>query len=408
MMQIPTGSKLRIALECRIEDPRSGVGTAVLGLAHALSESAITSQEYTFIVNKVTKEWLAPHIFGPCRMVEVNIPVPSSPKRALGKIVPLRSLWRGLKTGLYSVPKSNGYVESENFDLVHFVTPVAYATSLPSIYQPHDLQHLHFPQFFSKTDYMHREKSYRDFCRRSVRVCVQTVWTKRDLISHYGLAPEKVAVIPWGSALSTYKAPSIQVQQESIYKYSLPDQFFFYPAVTWPHKNHEVIIRALYLLKHQYGRCPDVFFTGRPTKFRATLDRIAQELGVFEQLHYLGFVEAEELRVILSVATSMIFASKFEGFGLPILEAFDARLPVISSNASVLPEVAQDAALYFDPDSADELAAQMNTMLSEPEVRHSLIEKGTTVLSQYCIENVAVKFQALYEEVVALAESENH
>jgi glycosyltransferase involved in cell wall biosynthesis len=230
---------------------------------------------------------------------------------------------------------------------------------------------------------------------------VQTEWTRQDLIKQYGIAPEKVVTIPWGSVFDSYQPPSMQATKAILDKYCFPQQFFFYPAVTWAHKNHEVIIRALHFLKHDRGRTEQVYFTGKSTDHRARLDRIAVELGVSDQLHYLGFVSPEELQVIFSAATAMIFPSKFEGFGLPILEAFHAHLPVLSSKASVLPEVAQEGALYFDPDSPVELAILMDKILDDSQTREDLIHRGDCVLKRGEIKDMAVSFQVLYEQAAA-------
>jgi glycosyltransferase involved in cell wall biosynthesis len=407
MMQMTTNRKLRIALECRVEDPRSGVGSAILALAHALSQSTIQDQEYTFIINATAKEWLEPYIFGPCRLIGMDKPKASTLKSIFGRIPPLRALWRGLRARFFPIPKSDGYVESEHFDLVHFVTPVAYITTCPTIYQPHDLQHLHYPQFFTKTDYVMRERTYRVFCHQATRVCVQTEWSRQDLIKQYGIASEKVVTIPWGSVFDSYQRPSIQATKATLDKYNLPKQFFFYPAVTWAHKNHEVIIRALHILKCESGRTVQVYFTGKSTAFRTYLDRIAAELGVADQLHYLGFISPEELQAIFGAATAMIFPSKFEGFGLPILEAFHAHLPVISSKASVLPEVAQDGALYFDPSNPTELAKLMEKILDDPQAREDLIRKAERVLDRSSIKDTAVSFQVFYEQTAAFARDTN-
>jgi glycosyltransferase involved in cell wall biosynthesis len=166
-------------------------------------------------------------------------------------------------------------------------------------------------------------------------------------------------------------------------------------------------LRALHILKSEQGIVPHVYFTGSSAQHRPVLDKLAQELGVFDQVHFLGFLTPEELQAVFSAATAMVFPSKFEGFGLPILEAFHARLPVLSSNATTLPEVAGDAALYFDPDSPAELASLMRLILDTPEVREELIRKGTLVLSQHSIDDTAADFQVLYERTVALS-SQDH
>jgi glycosyltransferase involved in cell wall biosynthesis len=113
-------------------------------------------------------------------------------------------------------------------------------------------------------------------------------------------------------------------------------------------------------------------------------------------------VSPGELQAIFKAATAMIYASKFEGFGLPLLEAFQARLPVLSSSATTLPEVGRNGALYFDPDSPAELAVLMKSVLDRPELRQDMIAKGDLVLSQFSFRDTAAMFQALYERTAAL------
>lgn len=396
------GRKLRVAIDCRITFAQQGMGTAVLSLAKALSESDVVDQEYTFIVCEEMRSWLAPYVYGPCKLKGIPASALGTVKAALRWVAPLRFIWRKLRSGVGHIPASDGYVESQQFDLVHFPTTTAYLTELPTIYQPHDLQHLHYPQLFPKDSVAVRERETHTFCDRAAYVCVQAEWTKQDVISHYKLAAERVVVIPWGSVFDSYENPSPEEVLAATEKYSLPSCFFFYPAVTWAHKNHETIFRALNILRSKHGIAPHVFFTGYSTDYRRVLDKLAQGLGISEQLHFLGFVTPVELQAIFKAATAMIFPSRFEGFGLPILEAFHARLPLLSSNATVLPEVAQDGALYFDPDSPGELAALMKTILDRPELRQDLINKGTLVLSQYSFRDTAAKFQALYKRTAAL------
>lgn len=399
--------RLRIAVDCRIENSQQGVGTAVLALAKALSDSKVTDQEYTFIVREDLQSWLAPYVYGPCRLVGIPASRFSTMKASFRWIAPLRFVWSKLRGGMTRIPVSDGYVESQQFDVVHFPTQQAYLTKLPSIYQPWDLQHLHYPHFFSKTEFRLREKYYPAFCGQASYVCVQAEWTRQDVIKHYGLPADKVVVVPWGSVFDAYTSPSPKGVLDTAKKYGLPSRFFFYPAVTWPHKNHQTILRALHVLKTDHGITPHVYFTGSSTEHRTTLDKLAKDLGILEQMHFLGFLTPEELQAIFSAATAMVFASKFEGFGLPILEAFHARLPVLSSNATTLPEVAGDAALYFDPDSPSELAALMKAILETPELRQDLIRKGILVLSQHSISDTVAGFQALYKRTAVLSPQED-
>jgi glycosyltransferase involved in cell wall biosynthesis len=390
---------LRVAIDCRISDFRQGIGTAVQSLAKALSDSNIRDQEYTFIIREGMQERLAPYIYGPCRLAAIPESKLLGLKTALRWITPLRVVWNKFRRLTPRVPNSDGFVESQGFDVVHFPTQVAYLTRLPTIYQPWDLQHLHYPNFFSKTEFARRELQYRTFCGQASSVCVQAEWTKHDLVHQYGIAEEKLDVIPWGSVFDAYPNPSKDECRATIKKYGLPSSFFFYPAVTWPHKNHEVILRAFHILKNELSIAPHVYFTGASTDHCSTLNNLARELGVSEQIHYLGFVTPLELQAIFRVATAMVFPSKFEGFGLPILEAFHAQLPVLSSDASTLPEIAGDGALYFEPDAPDQLAKLMKAVLDTPELRQMLIQKGSLCLSKYSMVTTAMAFQRLYLKV---------
>ena len=383
------------------------MGTAVMALAKSLSESDVVDQEYTFIVCEEMRNWLEPYVYGPCSLKGIPTSKVGTLKSAIRWVGPLRSLWNKWRNRINYLPVSDGYVESQRFDAVHFPTTIAYLTELPNIYQPHDLQHLHYPQFFPETYVALRERETRTFCERASYVCVQAEWTRQDVIDHYKLSAERVVVIPWGSVFEAYENPSPEQIHAAVTRYNLPGQFFFYPAATWQHKNHETIFRALHFLKKEYRISPSVFFTGSQTDYRKLLDKLAQDLGVFEQVHFLGFVSPLDLQAIYSVASALIFPSKFEGFGLPILEAFHANLPVLCSKATVLPEIAKNGALYFDPESPRELAVSMKTILDKPEIRKELIAKGAVALSQYSFRDTAARFQNLYEKT-ATAEGKRH
>jgi glycosyltransferase involved in cell wall biosynthesis len=398
---------IRIAIDCRAPDAQQGIGTAALSLAKALSASNAIGLEYTFLVYEGMEGWLAPYISGPSRLRALPVPAASRLTSALKEKVRefsiFRNIWHRLPFGTDHVPLSDGFIEAQGFDVVHFPMQRGYLTRIPSIFQPWDLQHLHYPKFFTQRAIRIRESTYRAFCSQAAYVCVQTQWTKADIQERYGLSEDKLVVIRWGSVLDSYAGPTQEELQSVRTRYQLPDQFFFYPAATWPHKNHEVILRALALLHQTSGLRPHVFFTGAAKQNRPQLDALAIQMGVAPQVHFLGFVDAKDLRSLFSAATAMIFASKFEGFGLPILEAFHAELPVLCSNASTLPEVGGDGALYFNPDAPDELAHLMERLLTLPDLRRDLVQKGNAALALHSMDDTAAGFQELYRKAARSA-----
>lgn len=388
-------------------DFRQGIGTAVLALTKALSESGVDDQEYTVIVREDKMELLKPYVYGPCKLEGRPrwTPPPLSPvgkvKSALSKIPPAKALWDRMRRTEPGIPNSDGYVESMGFDVVHFPTQMAFRTAVPSIYQPWDLQHLHYPEFFSAEEIARRDLLYPAFCKQAAVVCVQAEWTRQDVMSSYGLAAEKMAIVPWGSVFEAYAAPDAAVIEAAKQTYQLPAQFLLYPAATWPHKNHEIIFHALSVLKRHHGLTPTLYCTGQITDHRAKLDELATRLGIQEQVRFLGFVSPGDLQALFSLAQAMVFASRFEGFGLPLLEAFQARLPVLAARATTLPEVGADAALYFGPDSAEELAEQIKRILSDESLRDTLRERGLQRLSQLTMAATAAGFHALYAKVAS-------
>lgn len=395
-------NKLKIAIDFRIDDPRQGVGTAVLALAHGLSQLKGNNQEYLFVVYDHSVEWLKPHISGPCSIVGApsdNRSKTGVVKKALGKIPPLRRVYARIRTDTSIIPASDGFVETLGCDLVHFPCQVAYLTEIPSIYQPWDLQHCHLPQFFSQEDLRMRQLRYPAFCRQARSVCVQTEWGKKDLFEQFGVAPEKIDVIRWGSAFEAYSAPLDAEVREVQQELGLPKIFLIYPAITWPHKNHELVIRGLAWMKQQYGLTVEVIFTGTTNAYRDELLELAVHLGVAQQIRFLGFVTDKQIQAIFRLATAMVFPSKFEGLGLPVIEAFRVGLPVACSFATVLPEVGGDAALFFDPDSPEEFGRVVQRLLSSEELRSTMIARGYRALERYSTSATATAFVELYQRV---------
>jgi glycosyltransferase involved in cell wall biosynthesis len=399
-------SKIKVAIDFRVEDPRQGVGTAVLALAHGLSRIQNLDQEYVFLVYEHNLNWITPHLSGPCSAMSVPAPIrrkPSFLRAQARKLKFLRRLWSRSRSNESLLPQSDGFLEGLGCDVVHFPSQTACLTKIPSIYQPWDLQHCHYPEFFSADDLRVRNVRYPAFCRQARFVCIQTEWGKKDLIREYDVDPDTIVVIRWGTAFEAYQPPlethTSRIRQEL----SLPSEFFVYPAITWPHKNHELILRALGQLRAM-GRVVHVVFTGVITPYREHLDAIARELGVKDEVHFLGFVRSDQIQSIFSLATAMIFPSKFEGLGLPVLEAFRVKLPVLCSTATVLPEVAGSAALFFDPDSIAELVSAMERVQSSPELRAQLVAEGTRILERYSAHNAALELSRLYEVVAGKAE----
>jgi glycosyltransferase involved in cell wall biosynthesis len=297
------------------------------------------------------------------------------------------------------VRKSDGTIEAAGVDVVHFPFQDAFTTEVPSLYQPHDLQHLHLPDLLSPWIRKRRERIYRTHCERAAAVVTMSSWGRRDFIERYGLPEERVWVVPGASVLPEYPAPSPSEREEIRGRLSLPGSFLFYPAQPWPHKNHELLLEALAVVRERTGTTIPLVCSGAPPgHFHQVRDR-AIELGFEKTAIFPGFVSPTELRALYELATALVFPSRFEGWGLPVCEAFSAGLPVASSSATGLPDLVGDAGLIFDPESTDGIADAVQRLWTDEDLRRQLAERGRKRSELFSWDRTARLFRAHYRRI---------
>src|SRR5437773_692411 len=356
-------SGMLVALDARIPLGQwGGVQPVVEGLAGGLGALA-GPEEYVFLTEHGGTDWLGPRLGANSRVVEVPTGYGRTSLRrtydALANRLPgIARAARGgasrLWAGAMPLPRSDGLVESLDVDLVHFTTPQAYLTDLPSVYQPHDLIHRHHPEQFSPVHVRYREHAYRTFSERASIVAVMTEFGRQDLLDAWALPPGRVAVVPWAPVADTNERSRSGPGTVKLAP-GLPDRYIVYPAQTWPHKNHLRLIEALAELR-QRGTTIPLVCTGRLTEYMGVIRRRVDELGLGSQVWFLGYLAPVELDAVLARAAALVFPSLFEGWGLPVVEAFSLGIPVACSNAAALPEVAGGATLMFDPEDTNAIS----------------------------------------------------
>jgi len=234
---------LRICIDARLNGGESGgIESVVIGMASGLSGLTDGDEQYLFLAQAGADEWIRPYVGGPCRMLYAPSTAPRRFMQWLNATLPaVRSTWRRLAPPdwrLLRLPRSDGTIEKAGIDVMHFTYQAAFLTGVPSIYHPHDLQHLHLPEFFNPYVRRSREITYRAYCEQARMVPVTASWGKCDLLQHYGLAEEKVQLVPWAPVLEAYPSPSAGDLAAARRKFCLPEVFVFFPSQTWAHKNH--------------------------------------------------------------------------------------------------------------------------------------------------------------------------
>jgi glycosyltransferase involved in cell wall biosynthesis len=401
-----SGRPLRIAVDARLSDAENGgVASVIIGLADGLSRLETGDEEYVFLVPEGQDAWLRPYVNGPCRTLAVPATVNSRRhlKDTIARAAPFaRRAWQRMPprvTGIPGVPRSNGMIEVAGIDLVHFVPQSAFLTGIPSIYHPHDLQHLHHPQFFSPKSIAIRRSHYQAFADQATMVAVASAWTKLDVVRHLRLADSKVVVVPLAPPLAAVPEPPAAEAAVIANRLGLPPRFLLYPARTWPHKNHAVLIEAAALLRRSQRMDVSLVFTGHRTPEADALDARAVTLGVNDLVTWTGFLEPRELRAVYALCDGVVIPSLFEAASAPLWEAWLAGKPAACSDVTSLPDQAGDAAIVFDAISVDSVTDAMARLWSSEELRERLGRRGASRVRGFTWDRTARTFRAHYRRI---------
>jgi glycosyltransferase involved in cell wall biosynthesis len=298
-----------------------------------------------------------------------------------------------------SARQTDVFLRARGASVLHFAYGIRFGTSLPFLYEPWDLQHRHYPEFFVPGEWRWRDRVYREGCEQAALVVVATRWNKQDIMAEYGIPAMKIAVIPRGPWL-TPEAPSPHEVDRVCKALELPARFALYPAMTFPHKNHLRLFEALAILRDRHGITLPLVCTGRPYEphWPAILEGVAR-YGLTGQVRLLESIPSETLAAVFKAAALLVFPSLFEGLGLPVLEALQYGLPVVASDATCLPEVAGDAALYFDGVRTESIVEALLAAERQPELLQRTREAAPTALARFSWPTAAATFVACYRAV---------
>lgn len=285
-----------------------------------------------------------------------------------------------------------------NISLYHatdFVLPPIHKKT-KSIVTIHDLSYIRVPETASPSLKAYLDAVVPRSLHRATHIHAVSEMTRQDIISLYQIPPEKISVI--FNAVEPHFKP-ITPTQELFTKYNIPNvPYIITVGTVQPRKNYSRLVKALAQLRTKHdihlvvvggnGWLEDEFYaTIRNTKMT-------------DYVHLTGFVADKELPALYTGAQMMVFPSLYEGFGIPILEAMACGVPVVSSNTSSLPEVAEDAALLIDPYSVDEIHNALERVITDQNLCKTLIQSGLKQALKFTWEQSAKQLLGLYGQLL--------
>jgi glycosyltransferase involved in cell wall biosynthesis len=219
-------------------------------------------------------------------------------------------------------------------------------------------------------------------------------------VAHYATDPSKIHVV-YNAAQSAFKVLAAAERIEVRNHWSKGKEFFVFISSIHPRKNLQRLLLAYDQYRMQTGSDIKLLAVGRRFWKNEVLDKTLREMQFGSDVVFTGHLEQEELTLVLGAALALVYVSYFEGFGVPIVEAFQCGVPVITSNVSSMPEVAGDAALLVDPLSVEEIASAMQRVSSDSALRGVCIEKGFVRAKAFSWDVSAERFWDVIQTTVS-------
>ena len=309
------------------------------------------------------------------------------------KVIPNKKLWT-----IFGLSKN--LIKEKNLDL--FFSPTHYSplfSSCPQIISILDVSYKLFPEMFPKKDLLKLALWGKLSIRRAKKIITISNSSKNDIINEYRILANKVEVIPLG--IKDVNASDMN-KSEFIEKYNLKNPYVLFVGTLQPRKNIAKLIEAFAKLKTENLKLKtslDLVIVGRKGWDYEKILEAPDKFGVSERVKFLEDVTNEDLPLFYKNAEVFVLPSLYEGFGLPILEAMQYDCPVVTSNVSSLPEAGGDAAIYFDPNNAEDIAEKIEKVISDPKLREEMVRKGKEQIKKFSWEKSAKDVVRIFETI---------
>ncbi|MFA6331906.1 MAG: glycosyltransferase family 1 protein [Methanoregula sp.] len=287
-------------------------------------------------------------------------------------------------------------LKAQDFDVFHptYYDPyfLNHLGEKPFVIDIHDMMQEIIPEYFPHNDPTHARKMH--LIQRADAIIAVSELTKRDILKYvdFDLDPDRIHVIYRGNSFEGSGG-------EEMIPIALPSSYLLFVGNRSIYKNFPFFITSMAPLLKKYPEL-HICCTGGG-QFTPDEWKLMKEIDVpLQRVHYIPLWTDGTIKYLYRNALAFVFPSLYEGFGLPVLEAFSCGCPVIASNNSSLPEVGEDAAVYFDPRDAFSFQEATERMIADTTLRNSCIQKGTERLKIFSWADSAEKTKRVYEQVM--------
>lgn len=336
------------------------------------------------------------------RQADINISVTSKVSRKFKNLIGQGiSRLLSIKTSAIEVDLLALAIEQYRIDVVH--SPYQYlpkASKVKIITTIHDVQELHFPEFFTPSQREFRAKEYNSATKWSSHLIVSYNHVKSDLIRYFQVDSDRISVI----LLQMDKHWVCQMKDEdivSLQTLSIPEHFLLYPANSWSHKNHEALIESVaYTVKE--GKPVNVVLTGNFANSHGEylIQKIA-DLGLENHIHILGIVDEKTLFTLYKTCVGVVVPTLYEAGSFPLMEAILIGVPVICSRTTSLPETIGEPEFIFDPKSISDMGDKAIALFYDSDFANRSLSNAISRRDYIVNTKADEKIKSIYEAILS-------
>jgi glycosyltransferase involved in cell wall biosynthesis len=287
-----------------------------------------------------------------------------------------------------------------------FVSPDGFCsltTRVPQCLVVHDLGFLHYPEAYKRSHYLYYKLNTGKFLKKASSIACVSEFTRKDIIEHYKVKALKIHVVY--SGVKSIFQPVDELEKQKVKdRFSVGAEFFICVGAIQPRKNLVNLLKAFSIFKKRLQSGMKLVLAGRMAWKNEEFTTLLNSYKYKEDVIITGYLGENDLATLVASAYGLVYPSLFEGFGVPVLEAMNCNIPVLTSKGSSMEEISADAALYFDPVQVNDIAEKLMLIYKDEALRKSLIEKASVVARNYSWQRTS---ELMWNAIIEAKEKQN-